>query len=177
MKSIYQITLIFLLLIKAQVIHAQSSNANFIANDTLGCLPFSVSFQNTSTNAVSYLWDFGDGSSSTLPSPVNIYSTTGLYSVSLISYSSDGSSDTAFFSNYIHVIDTPSVDFTVQSDSICSGNDIAGFVNNTSNGTSYLWDFGDGQISTTNAPTHNYSQPGTYNVTLIAYNSLGALQI
>ena len=41
--------------------------------------------------------------------------------------------------------------------------------NNTGRGTSYLWDFGDGTTSTLKNPTHTFSTPGTYNVTLVAF--------
>ncbi|MFH0894283.1 MAG: PKD domain-containing protein, partial [Bacteroidota bacterium] len=39
--------------------------------------------------------------------------------------------------------------------------------------TSYLWNFGDGQTSTLQNPTHVYAAPGTYNVTLTITNSAG----
>lgn len=42
------------------------------------------------------------------------------------------------------------------------------FVNN-GRGTSFLWDFGDGQTSTLVNPTHNYNNSGIYTVRLIAY--------
>jgi len=50
---------------------------------------------------------------------------------------------------------------------------VMGFVNNSTNATSYLWDFGDGSPTTTaTAPTYTYMTPGTYTVTLKAYNPL-----
>ena len=50
------------------------------------------------------------------------------------------------------------------------------FYNNSLDATSYSWSFGDGQSSTEEDPTHRYSSPGTYTVTLTARNSKGSHQ-
>lgn len=50
------------------------------------------------------------------------------------------------------------------------------FYNSSSDATSYTWSFGDGQSSTEEDPTHRYSKPGTYTVTLTARNSKGSHQ-
>lgn len=47
------------------------------------------------------------------------------------------------------------------------------FINNSSNATSYLWNFGDGNTSTAQSPTHTYSTEGTFVVTLTATNTNG----
>lgn len=48
------------------------------------------------------------------------------------------------------------------------GDGEVGFTNSSSDATSYAWDFGDGSTSTATSPTHFYSAPGTYTVTLVA---------
>ena len=48
------------------------------------------------------------------------------------------------------------------------------FLNSTTNGTTYSWNFGDGNISNTINPIHSYSQPGNYSVSLIALNACGS---
>src|SRR5436853_2757491 len=75
--------------------------ASFTANQNSGCSPLNVQFNNTSTGAVSYFWDFGDGNTSTLANPSNIYSTAGSYTVSLVATSSLGQSDTLVSPGYI----------------------------------------------------------------------------
>ena len=78
--------------------------ANFTADYPTGCsIPHTVNFTNTSTNATSFIWDFGDGSPTDLStSPSHTYTTAGLYSVSLIASSTCGS-DTLTIVDYIDV--------------------------------------------------------------------------
>lgn len=64
--------------------------ASFSANVTFGKKPLSVTFRNTSTGATSYSWSFGDGTTSTLQSPVHTYSKSGSYSVSLTATNQSG---------------------------------------------------------------------------------------
>jgi PKD repeat protein len=49
-----------------------------------------VIFDNTSQNAMIYEWDFGDGNTSTLPSPTHVYDSVGTFTVTLIASSEDG---------------------------------------------------------------------------------------
>lgn len=53
-----------------------------------------VSFANTSANATSYLWDFGNGQTSTLPNPTHTYATDGIYTVTLIASNNCGDDTT-----------------------------------------------------------------------------------
>jgi gliding motility-associated-like protein len=64
------------------------------------------------------------------------------------------------------------VDFTTNP--LCE-NQPATFVNLSEDADSYFWDFGDGETSTEFEPTHTYTEPGTYEVTLLAEDSEGCL--
>ncbi len=68
--------------------------------------------------------------------------------------------------------------FTYNPPSICVQTPVT-FSNNTVTSllTTYLWDFGDNTTSTATSPTHIYSSPGTYTVTLTASNSCGTLSL
>ena len=58
--------------------------ASFTANRTAGPVPLGVAFTDTSTgNPTSWLWDFGDGETSTARNPVHVYGDPGTYSVTL----------------------------------------------------------------------------------------------
>jgi len=67
-------------------------------------------------------------------------------------------------------LNLPIANFYVIEDTLYLPNAIALFVNQSQNANSYIWDFGDGSTSTQVNPWHQYTQPGTYTVKLIAMN-------
>ncbi|HET6769133.1 MAG TPA: PKD domain-containing protein, partial [Chitinophagaceae bacterium] len=67
-------------------------------------VPVTVNFSNTSINATGYVWDFGDGGTSTLVNPSHTYSTAGDYTVKLIATVS-GKTDST--SKILHLINQP----------------------------------------------------------------------
>lgn len=86
---------------------AIAPSANFNTNTTYTCLR-QVSFYDLSTfNPTSWLWNFGDGSTSTLQNPTHTYSTNGTYTISMIASNAYGS-DTLTFLNYINIISSGS---------------------------------------------------------------------
>ena len=150
------------------------TNALFFADDSVGCVPFSVSFTNTSTSATNYHWDFGNGTTSSLANPNVVYVSSGTFTVTLIAENVfTGNSDTLTATNLITVAPDPIASFTAAPLNGCSNTNQIAFTNNSTGATSYSWDFGDGNGSTTNNPVHHYSNPGTYNVILIASNNTG----
>ena len=81
--------------------------ADFAANPTQGVAPLTVVFTNTSqptSTITSYLWDFGDGATSTLANPVHTYGADGSYSVSLTAFRGT-EQNTLLKTNYITVSD------------------------------------------------------------------------
>ncbi|MCB9332838.1 MAG: PKD domain-containing protein [Lewinellaceae bacterium] len=100
--------------------------------------------------------------------PVVIYPATGTYTVTLIATNAAGS-DTLTLQVDVLDVQAPQADFTF----VVNPNGMVMFTNLTVNGTSYLWDFGDGMTSTDLDPTHAYTQPGVYAVSMIATNPCG----
>jgi PKD repeat protein len=145
--------------------------AGFSANNTSGCAPLTVTFNNTSNFATSYAWSFPGGtpSTSTNANPTVVYSTAGAYNVTLIVTNSAGS-DTLTLTNYISVAPQPVPGFTSSINGLT-----ATFTNTSTNATSYLWDFGDNQTATLPNPVHTYAADGTYTVTLSATNGCGTV--
>jgi PKD repeat protein len=144
--------------------------AGFNATQTIGCAPFTVQFNNTSSsNATSFDWQFPGGapSSSTDQNPVVVYNAPGLYSVSMSASNAAGTS-TASQVDYISVGNIPNASFT----STVAGS-TATFMNTSFDGTSFAWDFGDGNSSNDNNPEHTYTADGTYTVLLTATNNCG----
>lgn len=116
-----------------------------------------------------YYWWFDDGgNNSSQLNPVYTFSSGGTYDVSFSLYDpSSGCSD----STTIQVTVAPcncTADFTWM--------DTLGYTyfisSTTASGPSYFWDFGDGNNSTQQNPSHNYANAGTYTVCLYVYDSL-----
>ncbi len=77
--------------------------ADFTADNICGAIPFTVNFTNLSIpkgSGITYLWDFGDGNTSTTENPSHTYTIDGIYTVSLTVQDS-GDSDTKTISSYI----------------------------------------------------------------------------
>jgi PKD repeat protein len=155
------------------VLNTYPVHCSFYTNDTMGCNPLAVSFQNTSTNAVHYLWVFGDGDSSMVANPVHMYTTSGTYTVKLFVYNPlvcSNTQDSLTMVNYITVSDSVHAGFF--SDSLFGCNPLTViFINQSYNAIGYYWDFGDGTNSTTINPTHVYDSTGVFTVKLIAYGA------
>jgi PKD repeat protein len=144
-------------------------SVNFASLDT--CLNKQpLQFVNSSVNATSYQWSFGDGNVSNLTDPTNHYTTDGSYQVTLIGYNT-GCSDT--LTKTVAVYPVPGAAFTVPSSFVCGVPANIGITNNSTGAGGYAWDFGNGTTSTATNPVANYTAQGTYNVSLIASNHYG----
>lgn len=150
---------------------AQNPIASFTVDRTTGCIPLTVTFTNTSQNAVSWYWDFGNGNYSTSQHPVNVYHNTGAFTVKLVAYNATGQADSIILQGYIQPVVPPAIDFSASTNIQCLGSGSINFTNQSQNFSSCLWDFGDGNTSTALNPQHQYTAPGFYTVTLIGYNT------
>jgi PKD repeat protein len=91
LKSVSPVNLFFwFLFFLVSVSQAQAPLAGFTVAANQGCAPFSVNFTNTSTNAVSYQWNFGNGNFSVLTNPQNVFVNPGNYNVVLTATSASG---------------------------------------------------------------------------------------
>jgi gliding motility-associated-like protein len=151
---------------------------NFKVDDSsLSCPPKTVQFTNLSVpgsaGTTSYLWDFGDGNTSTQINPSHTYNSSGNYAVSLIVTNSSGCTKSLTKPNYIQIIAKPVANFTGNNINSCAIPVTASFTNTSTNGSTYAWDFGDGGSSTATNPSHTYSTAGSYTVKLIVTNAAG----
>ncbi len=148
--------------------------AEFTSNKTEGCKPLTVNFTDQSTNTpTSWLWTFPGGTPATsiAKNPTVVYNSAGVYNVTLKATNSAGS-DTETKVNYITVFDKPTANFT-----FVKNLGIVDFTNTSSGGTSFFWEFGDGENSNDENPQHEYFAPGTYNVKLTVGNLCGTSTI
>jgi gliding motility-associated-like protein len=75
---------------------ASALTASFVPTPTTGSAPLQVGFTNTSTNANSYIWSFGNGQTSSSVNDTIVYSSPGNYTVMLIAQNTAGCIDTAY---------------------------------------------------------------------------------
>lgn len=145
------------------------ANATYDFEAEVQCDGATVVFNNTSTGAFGFIWDFGDGTTSTEVSPTHIYSTGGSYTVQLTS-----------------VYDAYCVSTKVTEIMVTEPELIAGFTydlidcsaesatiaftdtsfNSMDNTVSWSWTFSDGQTSSEQNPTITFNQQGEITVTL-----------
>ena len=112
-------------------------SANFYGSPLFGYGSMSVTFFDESEGEpIQWLWDFGDGNTSTLQNPSHEYSSSGIYTVTLTAYN-EVINKTTIKNSYVTVVPVTS-----------------------------LWDFGDGATSTEDNPIHVYNNQGSYTVTL-----------
>jgi gliding motility-associated-like protein len=173
-----KIALTFLLVLTAFISKAQI-DADFSITPSNGCsTPHTVFFTDQSTTPDTWLWNFGDGSTSRAQHPIHTYTSAGTFNVSLrITDTVVGGSSTK---SGIVKVGQVLANFTDQAGRTsvfgCGPLTVLFEDRSASSGfniTSYSWDFGDGTSSTAANPTHVYSNAGTYNVSLMVTNSIG----
>jgi len=115
-------------------------------------------------------WMFGDGETSNQQNPVHTYTTTGEYTVSL-SVTTDLGMNVLTLSDYITVTEPvpPTANFGGGPAAILTGETV--YFGDLSNAgsrriTAWAWDFGDGQTSAEQSPSHTYMTAGVYSVSL-----------
>lgn len=165
---------------KSMVVRAYTvPTVNFTASSVDVCPRAPVTFTSTSTSgawgSLDYVWNFGDGSSSTLASPSYSYVPPGYYNITLYATNKAGCVASLTKGTYIHVYSSPRSRFGAASTYFCTYPSTAVF-NNTSSGTApmtYTWNFGDATTSVSVSPSHSYTTFGAYNVKLVTTDANG----
>ena len=159
-------------LIRENLVEILQAEAQMIASPTEGCAPLDVNFSDMSRTAaavVSWEWDLGNGNMSSNARPSQTFTQRGIYGVGLVIEDAAGCRDTVREDEFVFVGDKPQASFQADRTRACLDQTIN--FQNTSQSTSgiftCLWDFGDGNTSTSCAPMHAYLDTGFFNVTLI----------
>ena len=160
-----------------QIIVMGLPTPNFSAPDVTDCnVPFTVNFNDLSTGATGWNWDFGDGGTSSAQNPSHTYTALGNYTVKLIVTNANGCSDSITKPQFVR-IQKPVVNINGLPQEGC----VPFTINPTPNVTtvdgvaSYNWDFGDGGTSTAQNPTHTYIAQGYYTVKLFITTNDGCI--
>lgn len=123
----------------------------------------------TENDPTSWSWDFDDGGSSTDQNPVHTYTFDGTYNVCLTASNALGSSEYCALVTIVNAIGAPVADFTYT----ISGFNIELTDISTESPDSWSWNFGDGESSTEQNPSHTYAAGASYNVCLTVTNAVG----
>lgn len=130
--------------------------------------PSTIRFTNSSTGtgSLNYVWDFGDGQTSTEINPAHIYSANGTYTVKLIVRNATGCADSLIKVNTITIGNT-NADFNTPAQ-ICAGQPVT--ISNASVPApgSSRWTFSDGSSSTALHPVKTFAQAGSFSIKLVA---------
>jgi PKD repeat protein len=145
--------------------------ADFTISPYDSCSPSIVTFSNLSLNSNFNSWIFGDGNTSTLLNPANIYQNNGSFTVKLIVESLNGCKDS--LSKNLITYPSPIADFDIINLDSCELPSQV-FLNNLSSGALlYDWNMGNGMNSNLTHPSVFYNDAGTYFVKLVAENEYG----
>ncbi|MGQ1786406.1 MULTISPECIES: PKD domain-containing protein [unclassified Saccharicrinis] len=164
---------------------APQAIATIISTSNNKYAPCEVKFENKSTDANIYDWDFGDPSSgasntSTESSPTHIYNKGGIYTVILTATNTLSQLESKFYQS-IEILEheKTNADFEIVGANTFPPAKVE-FKNLSSNANKFTWDFGDRDSKTNNKsselnPVHRYSQPGSYRVLLTAFNTFSGI--
>lgn len=150
----------------------------FASKDTVSCAaPFTVTFENKSSGSQNsarnriagqtYYWDFGDGSNSSDQNPSHTYSKEGVYTVKLFVTNASGCTDSLVKKAYIKISPpTAFINGLPQNGCAPLTHKFTSTIKSLETISKYHWDFGDGNTSDSATPTHIFTAPGFYTITL-----------
>lgn len=133
----------------------------------------SASFNNGSSNATSYSWNFGDNTSSTETNPSHTYLNDGMYTVTLTATNNCGSNTST---QTVTIVTPPTAGFTASNTTGCGPLTVQYTNTSSINAVNFNWQFPGGVPASSSEanPVVVYSVPGTYSATLVASNAAGS---
>jgi gliding motility-associated-like protein len=156
----------------------ESPVADFIGTNIVGCLPLKAQFTNLSTSTspiTSYSWDLGAGTSAD-SDPAFIYTTPGMYDISLAITNSDGCTSVFAIFAYVNANPVPVANFVASPEEVdLVFNPYVDIVNMCTSGTSFWYSFGDNSIMTNANGQHRYEDTGKYVITQVVTNAFGCM--
>lgn len=173
MKQLLHSILCFFLLGSIHNVFADNCNIalSFSYSESNG----QVLFNNYTSNADAYLWDFGDGTTSIMKSPAHAFAESGAYLVCFTAYNAIFNCERSLCINVFVAGGAAPVDCSdLSADFFPMLNDgyHVAFLNQTvGEADKYVWNLGDGSSQETENIQHTYTEPGVYEVCMEAHNS------
>lgn len=131
-----------------------NANAHFNVEDN--CENSIIQLENNSSLGSSFIWDFGNGTSSMEGNPKIEYAISGLYTITLFVTDSSTCNITDSYSQEVNIIKEAIADFVTDSINYIYPDDVY-FTNLSQNFTNFNWLFGDGSSESENEnPIHSY---------------------
>jgi PKD repeat protein len=148
----------------------------FSSNIVEGCAPLSVTFTATDQTNATYNWSTSNALTGTGSSTTILFPTGGTFDVTLAATTINGCFASGSIANYIYVEDLPNADFQSPISIFTNEAQYVQFSNFSTGATNYVWNFGDGQMSTEVEPSHIFqSTMNGYTINLIALTDLNCL--
>ena len=152
---------------------------SFTHTSTLLCDSGTVQFTSAGMNndlIVNYLWDFGDGATSTEENPLHGYNQPGTYNTSLSIITQRGCKDTVRNTTPVKISKSPRI--TISGDNNACAPAIMNFagviIDSDTSAISWKWNFANGNVSTQQKPpAQNYITSGNFTINATASNSNG----
>jgi len=157
---------------KYRYIRIAAPAVSFDKREGGGCIPYSFRpypTVNSVDSIASYLWNFGNGSTSQDRFPVHVYTDTGIFTVKLFITTASGCRDSVVVDSAVQTGTPPLVDFNFSQSQVCPRTPI-NFTSLAPSATRWLWKFGDGSSAEEPNPAYPYLDSGLYSVQLIAWN-------
>jgi gliding motility-associated-like protein len=160
------------------VIDIKGPSGSFTYSPLQGCMPYTVNFTATTQHRDSIIWDYGDGNTwfTVNDNASHLYSDTGNFQPRIILTDTSGCTVSIFGTDIIHsykVFPKLSADLfnmcdsgTVNFSGLSRSNDLL---------SGWQWNFGDGATSSAQNPSHRYTTPGVYTVSLVSTSQFGCV--
>jgi gliding motility-associated-like protein len=149
----------------------------FTGGPVSGCPPHPVSFTNLSTTetATSYLWHFGDGSTSPAASPSYVYTTSGNFSVTLEMTTGGFCPRNLVLEmpGFIDILPVPQAGFDIEPNEVDLLNPVVTVTSLAEEGVECFYYFGDGGSLAACDGIYTYTDGGLFDVTQTVVNAAG----
>jgi gliding motility-associated-like protein len=149
----------------------QTQSPSFTSDNTKGCEPVCVQFNNTTPGVASAQWSFGDFSPAVVsPAATHCYSKAGTYTVILVTTDPNGCKSILKANNYITVYGNPKADFIHEPERIDLNSPDITFLNTSVNASNVTWILDGIQMSSQTNFNYTFTEATCYNLKLIAAN-------